>query len=118
MIKNIKPMLKTTCKIMMIIYSILLLLSLSLTGLVFFDILTPDSVSMGEPLFSLLYLKLKCTVFLLFFIGVLFSMVTSKERYVHTGSFDSGESLLLFVMICLCMLSVVIFQPIPYPLFP
>lgn len=118
MIKNIKPMLKTTYKIMMVIHSILLFLSLSLTGLVFFEILTPDSVSMGEPLFSVLYLKLKCTVWLLFFIGVLFSMVTSQERHVHTGSFDSGESLLLFVMICLCMLSVVIFQPIPYPLFP
>ena len=118
MIKNIKPILTITYKSMTIIYSILLLLSLSLTSLVFFDILTPDNVSMGKHLFSVLYLKLKCIVLLLFFIGVLFLMLTSKERHVNTGSFDDDSSLLIFVLICLFLFFIVVFQPISYPAFP
>lgn len=115
MIRAIKPAFRATLKAMITIYSILLLLSVTLTSLVFFNVITPDIFNLSISVFSILYLKLKCMVWLLFFIGIFYSMITSNEKH-HFSSF-SEDSFLFFVVFCSIGLSIIILQPLPQPLF-
>lgn len=112
-INKIKPVATFAYKSILIIYSVLVFTVLSLIGLVFFDVLTADNLNITAPIFSILYLKLKCGAWLLFFIGILFLMVTSKDCHAHAMMNDSSESGLFFILFVSVLMAVFIFQPLP-----
>lgn len=109
--KKIKPLAILTYRSALVIYWFLFISISLLIGLAYFDILTADNLNITGPLFSAMYLKLKCSVWLLFFVGILFLMLTSKDKHVHTGSLDSSDSFVFFAILSIFFLSAIIFQP-------
>jgi len=111
MITTIKPLLRLTYKTIIAIYGILLFSLLTIISLVFFDLLTPENTFLTSSLFASLYLKLKCSVWLLLFIGFFFLILHSRYQPIYAGT--SEDSLLFFVILCCVVLSSIILQPLP-----